>query len=353
MFSSKNTLIASLALCGLVVGAKMAQAEGFKFGGGSGNNGNSKSSFKINFSGNSGGHSQFKNGSSFKKYDSCHHDHYDHHHHHHVRYIEPVRLVYSQCYHPEFRGCYVFPGDTWYSISKRVYGVEFLCKHIAAYNGLSMGSPLVPGQLLRLPVVNANGSLAVSNAPMPAPFAPQGAPFAAQGSLPGPPSAMIGPQGSPMAPQGMPNGVNAGAPQGLPNGMNAASSAPQAPSIPPLEATFTAPKADAAPNATPAASIRSVTEEPTLPRVATGTTLTLDGKSLGPEKGIVRLQMGGLILPVEVIEWTETSVKIALPKMELSRPVKASLEVLRADGSLASKSEIELTPAATRLALGN
>ena len=46
-------------------------------------------------------------------------------------------------------------------------------------------------------------------------------------------------------------------------------------------------------------------------------------------------------------------MKIQLPKMELSRPVKASLEVLRADGSLASKSAIELTPAATRLALGN
>ena len=94
-------------------------------------------------------------------------------------------------------------------------------------------------------------------------------------------------------------------------------------------------------------------EEPTLPRVAIGSTLLLDGESLGDEKGIVRLQMGALALPVEVIEWTTSSVKIALPKMELGRPVKASLEVLRADGSLASKSEIELTPAATRLALGN
>ena len=46
-----------------------------------------------------------------------------------------------------------------------------------------------------------------------------------------------------------------------------------------------------------------------------------------------------------------SSVKIQLPKMELTGPMKADLEVLRADGSLASKSAIELTPAATRLAL--
>jgi hypothetical protein len=259
-------------------------------------------------------------------------------------YAPPVRLLYTQCYHPQFQCCYVFPGDNWYTISKRVYGVDFLCKHIASYNGLSMSSPLVPGQMLRLPVVNANGSLAVSNAPMPAPFASQGAPFAMQ-------NAAMAPQASPIAPEGLTNGiatqaaapgVNPAAPQGL-----------QSPSVPPLESTFTAPKTDSAPNATPAATFRTVKEEPVFPRVATGSTLMLDGKSLGPEKGIVRLQMGSLTLPVEVIEWTEASVKIALPKMELSRPVKASLEVLRADGSLASKSEFELTPAATRLALGN
>jgi hypothetical protein len=63
--------------------------------------------------------------------------------------------------------------------------------------------------------------------------------------------------------------------------------------------------------------------------------------------------VSGLALPVDVIEWSETSVEIQLPKMDLSNPVKAELEVMRADGSLASKSGIELTPAATRVALGN
>jgi len=315
MTAPKTILIASLALCAAVGVANIAQAEGFKFGG-SGNNSNGKSSFKFNIGGNSGSHGQFK------KYSSCHNDFHDYHHHH-VRYVQPVRLVYSQCYHPQFSGCYVFPGDTWYSISRRVYGVDFLCKHIASYNGLSMFSPLVPGQMLRLPVVNANGSLAMSNAPIQAPLAPQGS------------SAGFVPQATPIS------------------GMSAASAAPQGPTSDPPRSDFATPNAEPAASVTPAANIRTVKDEPTLPRVAIGTTLMLDGESLGDEKGSVRLQMGALALPVEVTEWTNSSVKISLPKMELGRPVKASLEVLRADGSLASKSEIELTPAATRLALGN
>jgi hypothetical protein len=217
-----------------------------------------------------------------------------------------------------------------------------------------MYSPLVPGQMLRLPVVNANGTLATSNAPMPAPFSPQGMPFAAQGTPLGVQGSPVAPQGSinGPAPAGLTSGLNTEAPQGLPNGINASSATSQGPSVPPLEATFNSTKTEPAATATPAANIRTVKEEPMLPRVAIGSTLLLDGNSLGDEKGIVRLQISTLTLPVTVTEWTTTSVKIELPKMELGRPVKASLEVLRADGSVASKSEIELTPAATRLALG-
>lgn len=245
-----------------------------------------------------------------------------------------MRYVYSQCYHPHFRSCYVYPGDTWYSISKRIYGVEFLCKHIAAYNGLSMSSPLVAGQMLQVPVVNANGTLAASSAPMPAPFAAQGGPI-------GPQASMIGPQSSPVAPQG------------LPTGLNSTTIAPQGQSIAPTQNAVTTPNIQPSTSVTLATTVRTVNEEPALPRVAIGSTLMLDGESLGTEKGIVRLRISGLALPVDVIEWTAGSVKIQLPKMDLSRPVTAELEVVRADGSLASKSAIELTPAATRLALGN
>jgi hypothetical protein len=203
-----------------------------------------------------------------------------------------------------------------------------------------MFSPLVPGQMLRVPVVNANGTLAASNAPMPAAFAPQGIPLSAQAAPLGSNPA-IGVGSSSIAPQGVPNGASAG------------STPLQSPSIPPLESTFKAPSAAPAASVAPAANIRTVKEETALPRVAIGSTLMLDGDSLGEEKGTVRLRIGTMSLPVDVVEWTVAAVKIELPKMELDRPVKAILEVLRADGGLASKSEIELTPAATRLALGN
>jgi hypothetical protein len=266
-----NNLIAVLTVSAAVLAASSATAGGFSFGGGGGggkggkNSGNK--SFKFNvYTGNFNHH----NNHYKKKYYDCYDGLYR------VHYIQPV-VVYRTNYYPQFRACYVFPGDTWFSISKRCYGVEFLGKHVASFNRLNMSTRLMPGHMLRLPVVNANGSLSVSNAPMPAPFAPQGVPFAAQ----------------------------------------------------------------AAP------------VEPTLPQVAIGSTLMLDGESLGTEKGIVRLQINGMTLPVEVIEWTGNAVKVQLPKADLSRAVKAELEVLRADGSLASNSAIELMPATTSVALGN
>jgi hypothetical protein len=355
----QTRLALGLMICAAVLGAKSAQAGGFKFGGGSGNGGNGNSSFKINHGSNNSSQNQFKNGSSFSKFlkHNLHDDHHGHHHHHHhkyypkyhVRYVEPVHYLYSKCYHPPFQCCYVYPGDTWYTISKRIYGVDYMCKHIAAYNGLAMGSPLTVGQMLRLPVINANGSLAASSAPMPAPINMPGASFGPQGAPLGTPGIPNG-----LAPQGLPNGASpAGLPQGLPNGMDPTAIATQGAPTSPVQNAIATTSADASANVAPAANIQTVSENPTLPKVAIGSTLVLDGKSLGTEQGNVRLRMGTLTLPVEVLEWSADSVKIQLPKMELSRSVKASLEVVRADGSLASSSAIELSPSATRLALGN
>jgi hypothetical protein len=301
MNSSRNILVFSVVICAGVLASKHAQAGGFKFGGGSGNGGGSNHSFKINHGNNKSSQNQFKNGSPFNKFwkndnhdnHDNHDDHHGHHHHHHhkyrVRCLDPVIYVYSRSYYPTFQSCFVYPGDTWYTISQQHYGMNNLGKHISGYNGLTMSSPLTVGQMLRLPVVYSNGTLGVSNAPMPAPFSSRNVGTAAN---------QLG------------------------------------------QAT-----ASAANNGT-------VANEPTLPQVAIGSTLALDGESHGAEKGIVRLRVSGLALPVDVVEWTEKSLKIQLPKMDLSNPVKAELEVVRADGGMASKSGIELTPAAPRVALG-
>jgi len=290
MNTSKTKLFAVLMSGVAVFASQTVIAGGFNFSGGGGGGGNggggnnkgSKSSFKFD-SNNGNKHNNHNYSNYNKKHHDCHDDYY-HRPHYRVRYVEPVRLVYSQCYHPQFQNCYVYPGDTWYSISKRNYGVDFLCRHIATYNGLGMSSQLVAGQRLRMPVVNANGSLATSNAPVAAPF------------------------------------------------------------VAPAEPVAAASQAET----TPAGS-----DEPSRPSVAVGSTMQFSGESLGAEKGSVRLQISGVTLPVEVIEWTAESVKVHIPKLDLSRTVAAELEVLRADGSMASTSGVELMPAETRVALGN
>jgi hypothetical protein len=250
------------------------------------------------------------------------------------KYYEPVHVVYDQCYQPYYSYCFVYPGDTWYTIAKRCYGHSHLWKHIATYNSLGLtNSALVPGMQIRLPVVNADGTLGASNAPAPAPFA-------AQGVALGPQGAPLGPQAQAFAPQGASNGLGSPLPQGSNLQLNGTIGAPNA---------LTGPNAVAA----PAANIRTIADEPRRPVVTNGSTLELDGESLGGAKGLVRLRISGMAMRVEVLQWSDSSVKIKLPAIDLAEAMPAELEVVRADGSLASKSAIELSPAATRLALGN
>jgi hypothetical protein len=314
MRSSTTNLIAMAAIVAAVMMANSASAGGFSFGGGGG--GGKGGGFKVSVGGGNHNHNNHKNHNHHHKF---HHFHHKYYHYPVKKYYEPAYVVYDQCYHPYYSYCHVYPGDTWYTIAKRCYGHTHLWKHIATYNGLSLSSSaLVPGQQLQLPMVNANGTLAASNAPAPAPtaFAPQGA--------------SLGPQGQQLAPQGQPIPPQSFEPAANP----AATSQP-------------------VDTAAPAANIRTIPDEPKRPIVTIGSTLALEGKSLGAEKGIVRLRISGMAMPVEVLQWSDSAVEIKLPAMDLAEAMKADLEVLRADGSLASKSAIELTPAATRLALGN
>jgi hypothetical protein len=187
-------------------------------------------------------------------------------------------------------------------------------------------------------VINADGTLGASTAaPAPANFgqpglggtlpgqgiAPQGLPFGSQPQL----GQQFGQPGLPQAPQ-----LNMSAPNVMPNQL---------------------PAAEAAQPATPAANIRVATPEESFPSVAMGSILMLDGQSLGDMAGTVRMRINGLALPVKVLDWSADGAKIQLPQLELATAIEAEIEVIRADGSLASKSAINLTPAATRLALGN
>jgi hypothetical protein len=216
-----------------------------------------------------------------------------------------------------------------------------------------------------MPVIHPNGALTPSSAPSPAPFVlPSqpivGAPLPVQGFSPQIQGQPIPLQGQPVAnvpfsPQAQMSGPTDQAmpPQGMQMNAGGAPIGPQGPFNGAMNGPMS--KSDARPSAPvlPSANIRVASAERPLATVAIGSVLSLDGQALGSEKGIVRLRINGLALPVEVLEWSADSAKIRLPELDIEGAMKAELEVLRADGSLASTTAIELTSAATRLALGN
>jgi hypothetical protein len=58
-------------------------------------------------------------------------------------------------------------------------------------------------------------------------------------------------------------------------------------------------------------------------------------------------------MPIEVVEWSAESTKVRLPKLDVNGGMKAELEVVRADGSVAATNAIELTNAVNGLASTN
>ena len=213
----------------------------------------------------------------------------------------PNEPNYGQAYEPFHSSYFCQPGDSFYTVSLKEYSTSAVANYIARFNRLQPSAPLVPGQRLMLPSVSVSGQLTQSRAP------------------------------AQFVDGGVPNAVAA-------------------------PSSVATPTAKFAPNAVPATLAAKVTEvpsEPALPKVAVGSTLVLDGQEFGSEQGVARLRVSGLSLPIEVLEWTASSATVRLPKVELAGALKADIEVLRADGSLASKTGIELSPAAETLALGN
>ncbi len=105
-------------------------------------------------------------------------------------------------------------------------------------------------------------------------------------------------------------------------------------------ATFTTPVS---------ALTKTVVEQPRT-KVAVGSSLLVDGQTFGEKTGVARLRISGFALPIDVIEWTNSAVKIHLPKADVTSGTKADIEVVRADGSLASKTAVELVSPSVQVA---
>jgi LysM domain len=194
----------------------------------------------------------------------------------------------GQAYEPFHSSYFVQPGDTFYEVSLKEYGTSAAMSYIARYNRLSTTKALTPGQQLLLPSISASGRLARSNAPAAESFAKSTLPI------------------------------------------------------------LTKSTAKAAPVAAVAETISA--PEPERTSVPTGSTLQLDGESLGSETGVVRLRVSGVAFPVEVVKWSDESTQVRLPKLDVGSATKADLEVVRADGTLAATNPIELVAPATGLA---
>lgn len=130
------------------------------------------------------------------------------------------------------------------------------------------------------------------------------------------------------------------------NGRLSASRAPAAESF--ATSPYATSTANFVPTATPV--VTPVASEPERVSIPTGSTLQLDGESLGSDAGVVRLRINNVAMPVEVIEWSAESTKIRLPKLDVTGATKAELEVVRADGTVASTNAISLTTAASSVA---
>jgi hypothetical protein len=210
---------------------------------------------------------------------------------------DPYDNNFGQAYEP-FHSTYICqPGDSFYEVALKEYGTSAPMKYIAKYNRMATNAALVPGRKLYLPMISSGGRMTASRAPAAEAFATS--PY---------------------------------------------STSPYATS------PYTMPAANFAQPATTIAAPAPVASEPERMSVPTGSTLQLDGEKLGSDAGVVRLRISNVALPVEVIEWSADSTKIRLPKVDVTEATKAELEVVRADGTLASTNAISLTSAATSVA---
>jgi hypothetical protein len=225
----------------------------------------------------------------------------------HLTSIPLVALAYE----PLHSNYVVMPGDTLYTIAFNEYGTSLPAKHIAAFNGIGPGSSLIAGRILNLPSISPSGVLTPSGAPIADVL--RTSPIDANAMRPAGP--MVGGPVSPMAGRSGPLSGPAGPVAG-----------PVGPMGPTASGSPVAPQNMSAPR----------------PQIAVGSMLQVDGQTFGDKPGMARLLVGGVALKIDIVEWFGSAIKIRMPMLDLAGPSSGEIEILRADGSLAAKTPVEL-----------
>ncbi len=354
MKTSTSKMMAVIAIAATAWAASSASA----FGGG----------IKVKFGGGHGrGHGSFGHHGHHHGHHHHGHHHHKHHHHAHVRnvYVKPVYVApVAPCIHPLHSFCFVYPGDTWSLLSLREYGRPNFGATIAAFNGMSTSMRLVVGQQLRMPVIHPNGSLTPSSAgaravcgsqPADRRCAVSGARIFAANARPA--DSAAGSTGRQRAVQ-PPSSTER--PDGPTDAARHADECGQCADRPPRPFQRSDEQPDEHARCTSVGTGVAVCEYPRCFCRASAGDRGNRQRALARRPGAGKRK--GHRATSDSTAWpcrwkcssgATDSVKIRLPELDIEDAMKAELEVLRADGSLASKTAIELTSAATRLALGN
>lgn len=260
-------------------------------------------------------------GKCFPKHchDGCCYPHWYHYCHSYPSYPcygHISTIVVGVGYEPLHCNYVVLPGDTLYGIAFMEYGTSVTAKDIAAFNRLGLGAGLTPGLILNLPSISPSGALNPSGAPIA--DALRLSPVNANAMRPAGPMIVGGPVG-PM--------TSTAGPMAGPTGPIGPVSGPAGPMTPNAGTSPVAPQT--APR----------------PTMMAGSSLQVDGQVFGDKPGMARLLIGGKALQIDVLEWFSSAIKIRLPQVVLTGPSSAEIEILRADGSLAAKTPVELVPA--------
>lgn len=105
------------------------------------------------------------------------------------------------------------------------------------------------------------------------------------------------------------------------------------------------------PVATPAAPADSTPSAPAdsdaanAMQIAAGSTFTLKGEKFGDKAGQIGVVVGEILIPVQVIDWSDKAITLTLPQVGVGSAAKATFLVQRADGSTTKETSFAMVAA--------